>query len=1223
MAKFEKVLRENVGNKGLKIKRMFTDPKHNLLDEIKYELRVSKITDEKGKSVFEKKDVEVPVTWSQVATDVLAQKYFRKKGVPKRILDLLKNDKYDMYDFRSFEEKYKDNDNRGELIGEDSIKQVANRLAGTWTYWGTKYGYFDTLDDSKAFYDELKYSLIAQIAVPNSPQWFNTGLNYAYGITGPSQGHHYIDPDTKKLTVSKDAYSHPQPHACFIQAISDDMVNKGGIFDTLTKEARIFKFGSGTGTNFSALREKGAPLSGGGSSSGVMTFLSVFDKSAASIKSGGTTRRAAKMVILNADHPDIEEFINWKVREERKVASLVTGSHICFTHLKSIMISAEKSGLDPLKNPELKKLIIKAKSDFVPLNYIKRVLMLLENGIKSDKFDFQTYDTDFRSEAYTTVDGQNSNNTVRVTNEFMESVIDDRDWNLISRINGKAVKSIKAKSLWNEISEAAWESADPGLQFDTTINEWNTCLNDGRINGSNPCSEYMFLDETACNLASINLDKFYDPLNRYFDIEKYKHTIRLWTIVLEISVLMAQLPSDIMAERTYQYRTLGLGYANLGTMLMKAGVPYDSKTAVSITGSLTAIMTGEAYSASSEMAKVLGTFERYLENMDVMLKVIRNHRRAAYNVSESLKVRNEKLYKELGDYEGLSIKPLGIDDQYAPEYLVTEAKNSWDKALDFGEQYGYRNAQVTVIAPTGTIGLVMDCDTTGIEPDFALVKFKKLVGGGYFKIANSSLVPALENLGYSHEQIDEIVKYAIGHGSIDNAPGINRGSLLKKGLSEESILKINESVKSAFSITFSFNKFTIGEVLYDELIKKSGKDDSGNILKSLGFSEEEITKADEYACGTMTTEGAPYLKEEHYAVFDCANKCGTVGKRFIEAMGHVRILAAAQPFISGSISKTINLPEDATIEEVQNVYMKSWKLMLKCNALYRDGSKLSQPLSTSSKSEDVYAKLFTFDSEEEITSEVVSNTNQVKMITVQSKVQRRELPIERVSITHKFIVAGHKGFITVGLYEDGKPGEIFLSMSKEGSTLRGIMDAWAISMSLCLQYGVPLRDLIKNYAHVRFEPAGMTNNKNIPIAKSVVDYLARWLALKFLPKEEAKEFHNEELVEYAFSSASFLSGKTLADKFNQISFNLDTTLSSSYKPVEAKTETGTMEMHNTSIVSDMVVDLEKKFDIKDQVTASRRQNNEDAPNCSECGSVMNRSGACYKCPDCGATSGCS
>jgi len=1217
--KYQSVLSDEVGTKGLKIKRVFTSKLDNRLEKIKYEVRTSKITDEKGKAVFEKNDVEVPTSWSQVATDVLAQKYFRKKGVPKAVIEeqsKFKTSK-EYYDFRSYEEKQPDLENRGELGGENSIKQVAHRMAGTWTHWGKRYGYFNSDEDANAFYDELKYSLIDQVAVPNSPQWFNTGLHFAYGISGKGQGHYYVNPDTKKLVRSADAYSHPQPHACFIQEIQDDLVNKGGIFDTLTREARIFKFGSGTGTNFSSLREEGAPLSGGGTSSGVMSFLSIFDQAAASIKSGGTTRRAAKMVILNVDHPDVEKFIQWKVKEERKVASLVAGSHMCYESLKGIMESAEKNGFDPSSNPELKKLILKAKTNFIPLNYIKRVLMLVENGVKANEFDFKTFDTDFRSEAYVTVDGQNSNNTVRVTNDFMSSVINDKDWDLVSRATGKVTKSIKAKRLWDEIATAAWESADPGLQFDTTINEWNTCLTDGRINGSNPCSEYMFLDETACNLASINLDKFYDAKNRYFDVEKYKHTIRLWTIVLEISVLMAQLPSDTMAERTFLYRTLGLGYANLGTVLMKAGVPYDSPTAMNITASLTAIMTGESYSASSEMAKVLGSFERYEANKEHMLKVIRNHRRAAYNVSEPLRVKNETLYKELGDYEGLTIKPIGIDDNFVPEYLVKAAREAWDKALDFGEVYGYRNAQVTVIAPTGTIGLVMDCDTTGIEPDFALVKFKKLVGGGYFKIANNSVEPALRNLGYTEDQIVAILKYAKGNANLDEAPFINRTTLKSKGFDDSTIDKLNENIKSAFDIKFSFNKYVIGDEMYNKLL--GGREDKNDLLSTLGFSEKEIAAANQYVCGTMTLEGAPYLKEEHYAVFDCANKCGKDGKRYILPMGHVRILAAAQPFISGSISKTINLPEEATISEFKNVYMESWKLMLKCNALYRDGSKLSQPLSTSSNSNDVYSKLFTFDNEAEVTPEVVSNTAGFKMQTVSYKVIRRELPAERVSITHKFTLGGHKGFITVGLYEDGKPGEIFLTMNKEGSTLRGIIDAWAVSMSFGLQYGVPLKDLIRQYAHVRFEPAGLTGNRDIPMAKSIVDYIARWLALKFLPKEEAMQYHNEELVEMAFNSQSFMSGKNLADRFNQISFDLKPGIPTS----SIQTLQSIYKIPSVSVVEDQEKVTLKDPNLKDQVQKARRLNNEDAPNCSECGAVMVRNGACYKCNDCGATTGCS
>jgi ribonucleoside-diphosphate reductase alpha chain len=1195
--------------KGLSIERVFTNVSQNKLDDIVYERRTSKITDASGRSVFEKNDVEVPVTWSQVATDVLAQKYFRKKGVPVAFVE---KEFFTADD--SFENVVTNKENI-QSTGENSIKQVAHRLAGTWAWWGHKYGYFKTKADAEAFYDEVKYTLISQIAAPNSPQWFNTGLNWAYGITGPSQGHWYVDPDTKKLTASEDAYSHPQPHACFIQEVNDDLVNEGGIFDLVTKEARIFKYGSGTGTNFSSLREEGAPLSGGGTSSGVLSFLSIFDRAAASVKSGGTTRRAAKMVILNIDHPDIEKFIHWKVKEEQKVVALVTGSKIAAKHLKSIMQSAEAKGIDPQKNSELKKLIKAAKEIEVPLNYIKRVLMLVENGVPSSQFDFASFDTDFRSEAYTTVDGQNSNNTVRVTNEFMESVVSNKDWNLVSRVGDKIVKTLKAKDLWDQIGNAAWQSADPGLQFDTTINEWHTSPQDGRINGSNPCSEYMFLDETACNLASINLDKLYNSETQRFDVETYRHVIKLWTIILEVSVLMAQLPSAKMAERTYKYRTLGLGYANLGTILMKSGLPYDSDEARGIAGALTAVLTGESYATSAEMSEALGSFERFDANRDDMLRVIRNHRRAAYNVP-------------INEYEGLSIPPIGIDSNVTPEYLVTAAKVSWDRALELGEKYGYRNAQTTVIAPTGTIGLVMDCDTTGFEPDFALVKFKKLVGGGYFKIVNQSLEHALSMLGYDSLQIQDIITYVIGSASLDTSPHINRQTLVQKGFTDEKVDLINSQLKSAFSMVFSFNRYVLGDDFIKGLFpnKEINLDDpSFNLLKELGFSDDQINEANEYICGTMTIEDAPHLKQEHYAVFDCATKCGAKGTRYIAPMGHVKMLAAGQPFISGSISKTVNLPEEATLEDIENTYMRSWEMGLKCIALYRDGSKLSQPLSSSSSSDDVYAKLFTFEDDTVVTPQLASQSLQNEQVQ-KVMMLRRKLPNERLSITHKFEVGGHEGYITVGLFEDGKPGEIFLTMNKEGSTLSGIMDAWAISLSLNLQYGVPLQVLINKYAHVRFEPSGLTNNKSIPMAKSIVDYLARWLAVKFLDTASAKKYHTEELVERSHRNGDLKASdivKIYGMKHHNQEVYAQSTAPKAIEtalPVKVIT-TDTQKVDKKEQVTQESVSFEQMQ--KDQIKQAMAQNNEDAPLCHQCGAVMVRNGSCYKCIECGTTSGCS
>ncbi len=1205
----QKRLTKNIGKKGLKIQRMFTKENSNRYEGIKFEERTSKIINPDGSVVFEMNNVEVPTTWSQMATDILAQKYLRKKGVPQR------NSKGEIR-----------KDKNGDVIlgGENSIKQTANRLAGAWRFWGEKYGYFNTKSDSDKFEDEIAYMLTTQMAAPNSPQWFNTGLNYAYGITGTPQGHYYADPATGEAKISEDAYTRSQLHACFIQSIDDDLVNEGGIFDTITKEARLFKYGSGTGTNFSNLRAEGEILSGGGKSSGLMSFLKIFDAAAGAIKSGGTTRRAAKMVCLNVDHPEIEKFINWKVIEEQKVAALVTGSFTNFYHIKEIMQSAETNGLDSDKNKELKSKIKNASDAYVPLNYIKRALMLVEQGVKSDEFSIHRYDTDFRSEAYSTVSGQNSNNSVRITNEFLTAVQNDKDWDLIRRTDGEVDKTIRAKDLWKQINEAAWQSADPGIQFDTTINEWHTCPEDGRINASNPCSEYMFLDNTACNLASLNLVKFYDFETGIFEIEKFRHAVRLWTIVLEISVLMSHLPGKEIAELTYKYRTLGLGYANIGSLLMIQGIPYTSEEGYAITGAISAILGGESYATSAEMASVLGSFSRYETNKKHMLKVMRNHRRAAYNVAES-------------EYEDLSIKPMGIEEEHLSNSdLLQVARESWDYALMIGEKYGYRNAQATVIAPTGTIGLVMDCDTTGIEPDFALVKFKKLVGGGYFKIVNQSVTPALKNLGYTESQIDDIVKYIIGHATLQGAPFINPASLKARGFTEKELLAIEGNLATAYDIKSVFSKWLLGEEFCTQVLginEQDLSDPSKSILELLGFTSVEIDSLEEYVCGAMTIEGAPHLKEEHYAVFDCANKCGKKGRRYINTIGHLKQMGAAQPFISGAISKTVNLPESATLNDIDDAYIKGWELMLKANALYRDGSKLSQPLNSSG--DDTYAKLFNFDDIENVEIE----PQQVQKVIIQEshKPVRRHLPDERHSITHKFTISGHEGYITVGMFEDGTPGEIFISMSQAGSTLSGIMDAFAISLSLNLQYGVPLEALIKKFANLRFEPGGMTANREIPMAKSMIDYIARWLALKFLDEETAKMYHNEELVERSYKQGS--NYRMLLPVINGKGYTEVKT--TKYVDIDAQghafesmtvTEKKILDPQPVQMKLDQPVAIEElasPVSINDgggisQEISRAKEKGYTGEMCSTCGSMnVRKNGSCSVCEDCGTTTGCS
>lgn len=1180
--------KSHVGSKGLKIARRFTQKGKDPYASIAFELRTSRITNPDGSVVFEMKDIEVPKSWSQVATDILAQKYFRKKGVPQ----------------------LKDKKGHPMLGSEWSAKQVMNRLAGTWRYWAERSGYFETVQDAQAFEDEMKYTLMTQAGAPNSPQWFNTGLAWAYGITGAAQGHFYVDDSTGELKSSEDAYTRPQPHACFIQSVTDDLVNKGGIFDGIIREARLFKYGSGTGSNFSRLRGKNETLAGGGKSSGLMSFLSIFDKAAGAIKSGGTTRRAAKMVCVDMDHPEIENFIQWKVIEEQKVASMVAGSQLCYETLKAIVESAYHKGVDASLNPDLKRLVLEASKVHVPLNYVKRALLMVEHGMTPEHFTFRTYDVDFRSEAYATVGGQNSNNSVRVTNAFLQAVDNDGTWDLINRTDGSVYKTVRARELWNDIAEAAWMCADPGVQYDTTINEWHTCPEGGRIQASNPCSEYCFLDDTACNLSSINLVKFYDAEKNQFLIDDFLHACRLWTIVLETSVLMAQFPSEAIARLSYEYRTLGLGYANLGTLLMRQGIPYDSKEALAIGGAITAMMCGESYATSAELAKVRGSFIRFEENRSHMLRVIRNHRRAAYSVPES-------------DYEGLTIKPMGIEASFCPKDLLQSARDAWDRALEWGEKYGYRNAQVTVIAPTGTIGLVMDCDTTGIEPDFALVKFKKLVGGGYFKIANQSIEPALRHLGYKDTAISDILHYVRGHGTLDRSTAVTHASLREKSFGDQQILAIEAQLDSVFELKFAFNKWTLGEDFCQEVLKMTPEelaDPDFNFLKYLGYSEEEIEIANTYVCGTMTLEDAPHLKKAHYPIFDCANKCGKHGKRFIRPEGHIRMMAAAQPFISGAISKTINLPEEASVEDVKTAYMQSWKYMLKANALYRDGSKLSQPLNTSAMPGNL-GSLFDFRGEEvEVEPKEIHERVVEKII---QKPFRRKLPAERHSITHKFSIQGHEGYLTVGLYEDGQPGEIFIKMSKEGSTLSGIMDAFALSVSLNLQYGVPLEVLVGKFTHSRFEPAGMTQNSEIPMVKSLMDYLGRWLALKFLPREVAKKYHNADLVDRAYENGSLAKRDypRLEEDFEQIVRSMKTEEStvSSHRPVSSE---AVHEGEPVMVITKMAVTDREQLE-RLQTNLSLRMNNEDAPLCTTCGDVMTRNGSCYKCLGCGETSGCS
>ncbi|HET9902803.1 MAG TPA: vitamin B12-dependent ribonucleotide reductase [Xanthobacteraceae bacterium] len=1103
----------------MRIERRYTRDGQDAYAGIPFRLTVSEIRNPDGSIVFRREDVEVPAFWSQVASDVLAQKYFRKAGVPT-VLKKVEEEGVPSWLWRSVADTealaaLPEAERHG---GERSARQVFDRLAGTWTYWGWKGGYFDSEADARAFFDELRYMLAMQMAAPNSPQWFNTGLHWAYGIDGPSQGHYYVDFKTGKVHKSRSAYEHPQPHACFIQSIEDDLVNEGGIMDLWVREARLFKYGSGTGTNFSRLRGEGEKLAGGGSSSGLMSFLRIGDRAAGAIKSGGTTRRAAKMVVVDVDHPDIEQFIDWKVIEEQKVASLVTGSKINQKHLKAILkacVNCEGPGgdcFDPEKNPALKREIRAARKMQVPDNYIRRVIQFAKQGYKD--ISFPTYDTDWDSEAYLTVSGQNSNNSVRVTDEFLKAVEADAGWALKWRMTGKPKETKPAREIWEKIAYAAWACADPGLQFHTTINDWHTCPASGEIRASNPCSEYMFLDDTACNLASLNLLAFRDAKTRRFDIEGYEHAVRLWTIVLEISVLMAQFPSRRIAELSYEFRTLGLGYANIGGLLMSSGLPYDSPEGRALCGALTAIMTGVAYATSAEMARELGPFAGFKKNREPMLRVIRNHRRAAHG--------------ELSGYEKVSTPPVPLDhaallaldeapvsapsratgDPGEGRLLSEHAKRAWDRALALGEQHGFRNAQATVIAPTGTIGLVMDCDTTGIEPDFALVKFKKLAGGGYFKIINRAVPEALRALGYSESEIAEIEVYAVGHGTLANAPGINHTTLRAKGFTDEAIAKVEKALKTAFDIKFAFNKWTLGEEFCVNELKLDPVqllNPSFDMLAALGFSKREIEAANVHVCGAMTVEGAPHLKPEHYAVFDCANPCGRNGKRYLSVESHIRMMAAAQPFISGAISKTINMPNDATVEDCKAAYLLSWKLGLKANALYRDGSKLSQPLQSqliAEEEEDEEAVEAFLEKPAAARAAALSERVVEKVVERITVIRERErMPDRRKGYTQKAVVGGHKVYLRTGEYDDGRLGEIFIDMHKEGAALRSLLNNFAIAVSLGLQYGVPLEEYVDAFTFTRFEPSGpVQGNDSIKYATSILDYVFRELAVSYLDR---------------------------------------------------------------------------------------------------------------------------
>ncbi len=1136
---------------GLTVERRFTAGKSDGFDGVEWTRRTSRITNPDGSVVFEMTDAEVPAAWSQVAADIMVSKYFRKAGVPQ---------------FDNSGHPIRGEAGEPVLGPERSARQVIERLTGGWRHWGESNSYFASSADAAAFEDELNYMLVHQMAAPNSPQWFNTGLSWAYGITGPAQGHYFVDPADGLVKASIDAYSRPQPHACFIQSVGDSLVEEGGLMDLWVREARIFKYGSGTGTNFSRIRGEGEPLSGGGTSSGLMSFLRVGDRAAGAIKSGGTTRRAAKMVVVDIDHPDVEQFITWKVDEEKKVSALIAAG----------------------------------------------------------------YPSDFNGEAYATVSGQNSNNSVRVSEAFLQAVANDEHWDLRWRTDPSHVsKTVRARDLWQQIAEAAWRCADPGLQFDTTINDWHTCPAGGRINASNPCSEYMFLDNTACNLASLNLLTFLDVETGEFDIDGFRHAVRLWTIVLEISVLMAQFPSEEIARLSYEYRTLGLGYANLGTLLMLLGMPYDSDRARAYAGAVTALMTGESYATSAEIAKHLGAFPKFAENRNSMLRVIRNHRRAAYDTASK-------------EYEGLSVLPMAIDGALAPASVLAAARDAWDRALADGEAHGYRNAQTTLLAPTGTIGLLMDCDTTGVEPDFALVKFKKLAGGGYFKIANQSIEPALRNLGYAADERRAILSYVLGTMTLDGAPHINRESLRERGLLDSDIDHIENALPGVFELGFAFNVWTLGQEALDRagISTLDASAPGFDLLRAMGFTQRQINEANEVICGTMTVEGAPFLREEHLAVFDCANTCGKTGTRFIHHMGHILMMSAAQSFLSGAISKTINMPNEATVDDVLQAYEQSWKHGIKAMAIYRDGSKLSQPLSTSSEASGTAGMAAEVEERVKERVEAVTATAVAEAVAAaraeweQEQLAastpaaahgpvRRRLPARRNGFTQEARVAGNKVFLRTGEYEDGSLGEIFIDMHKEGAAFRSMINCFAIAISKGLQYGVPLEEFVETFTFTRFEPQGMvTGHPNIKMATSIIDYVFRVLGLEYLgrtdltqvPPELNEPEHADIRPEPTGAPARAATGASVPAPApsHAVPKSIRGGNGNGHGHQGAHSEgTGaaTALLESTAVVNMMSMHLSEMMG--------------DAPFCDVCGHITIRNGSCYKCLNCGNSLGCS
>ncbi|MCL2264504.1 MAG: vitamin B12-dependent ribonucleotide reductase [Treponema sp.] len=1216
----------------MKVQRFFTDREKGPYFDIVWERRKSEIRNPNGKAIFSEDTVIVPSFWSQIAADIIAQKYFRKAGVPQNKI----------YEWKKWAKANLKSEDPGSSLPEDGAehdcRQVFHRLAYTWLDWGKKSKYFDTEEDESAFYDETCYMLAHQFAAPNSPQWFNTGLYSVYGIDGPAQGHYYYDTGTNKVVKSESAYKRPQPHACFILSVDDDLVNEGGIMDLMTREARLFKYGSGTGSNFSSIRGMDENLSGGGVSSGLLSFLKVGDRSASAIKSGGTTRRAAKMVTLDVDHPDVEKYIGWKAGEEHKVASMVTGSLILKKHIDALKRALsgfrgpEDDKFNAEKNHELAMVLRAALGDKIPPSYLYQQLRRFEQG--DEEIEVNQFSTAWDDEAYNTVSGQSSNNSLRLSDDFMRAVLNDGEWELKSRTEGETVRTVKARKIWNDIARTSWQCADPGLQYHTTINDWHTCPAGGEIRASNPCSEYMFLDDTACNLASINLAHFYDKQNKNFKVDGYLHAVDIWTTILEISVVMAQFPSVRIADLSYQYRTLGLGYANLGTLLMVMGLAYDSDQGRAVAGALSALLSGEAYAQSARMAAEHGAFARYGENSENMLRVMRNHRRAVNNAADN-------------EYEGLHTIPKGIDPVSCPVYLLDAAKAAWDRALDLGKKYGYRNAQVTAIAPTGTIGLLMDCDTTGIEPDFALVKFKKLAGGGYFKIINQSVPPALESLGYSSEAVDEIIAYATGRKTLKGAPAVSHETLKAKGFSIEALTAAEDAVKTALNLEGVFNPYILGKTFVEEelQIPESTWSLQGfSILKHLGFSSQDIDDAELFACGTMGLEGAPGLKKEHYPVFDTAAPSGKKGKRSIPWIAHIGMMAATQPFISGAISKTINMPNSANYDDVKGAYMVSWKNGLKAVALYRDGSKLSQPLNTFAPGTDPLADTIL---KVEKGLDLPSAPDIKKAATVRGL--RKPLPNRRMGYTQKAKIGNHSIFIRTGEYEDGSLGEIFLDMHKEGAAFRSLLNSFAITVSLGLQYGVPLDEYVDAFTFSKFEPNGLVQGHDyVKMATSVIDYVFRDLAISYLKRSDLGQVKPEDLVATTTKNEADAAdpkprgGEKGSASFGQNTVTVPAGKTAKQQPFSGNALKGSASVSPSGIsfppvtaiaqekslpqAQPHVAVMEESYPQENEIikiVQARIKGYEGDP-CSSCGSfTLVRNGTCMKCDTCGGTTGCS